>query len=104
MFFSQSNRPKPANLEVLRAALQAALDAAGEEERPGLRRAIHIVDGIVPSTGPAGREWARNVLELARIDPRTSEIKAVKELRSASPGLGLKEAVALVRALVAQSG
>jgi NADH dehydrogenase FAD-containing subunit len=104
MFFSQSNRPKPANLEVLRAALRAALDTADEEERPGLRRAVDIVEGFVAGAGPAGVEWARKVLELAGIDPRTAEVRAVKELRTARPGLGLKEAVALVKALVAQSG
>jgi NADH dehydrogenase FAD-containing subunit len=104
MFFSQPNRPKPANLETLSAALRAALDTADEGERPGLRRAIDIVEGFVAGAGPVGVEWARKVLELAGIDPRTAEVRAVKELRSARPGLGLKEAVALVKALVAQSG
>ena len=49
-------------------------------------------------------DWARNVLALAGIDPRTAEVKAVRELRTARPGLSLKEAVALVKALTAQAG
>ncbi|MFD5466011.1 hypothetical protein ACFWIQ_24730 [Kitasatospora sp. NPDC127059] len=104
MFYPLSNRAKPANLEALKAALQAALDTADQEELPGLRRAIHIVEDFVPSAGPAGVEWARNVLALAGIDPRTAEVKAVREVRRARPDLSLKDAVALVRALVAQSG
>ncbi|MFH8383943.1 hypothetical protein ACH4E7_23850 [Kitasatospora sp. NPDC018058] len=104
MFQPLSGRQKPANLEALRAALRAALETADEEERPGLRRAVDIVEGFVAGAGPIGVEWARKVLELAGVDPRTAEVRAVKELRSARPGLGLKEAVALVKALVAQSG
>ncbi|MET9181959.1 hypothetical protein ABZX88_27570 [Kitasatospora aureofaciens] len=104
MFNPLSNRAKPANLEALQAALQAALDAADQDELPGLRRAIRIVEDFVPAGGAAGVEWARNVLALAGIDPRTAEVKAVRELRTARPGLSLKEAVALVKALTAQAG
>ncbi|MGW2372114.1 MULTISPECIES: hypothetical protein [Kitasatospora] len=101
MFNPLSNRAKPANLEALKAALQAALESADQEELPGLRRAIRIVEDFVPSGGVAGVDWARNVLALAGIDPRTAEVKAVRELRTARPDLGLKEAVALVKALTA---
>ncbi|MFD8707348.1 hypothetical protein ACFV1W_32990 [Kitasatospora sp. NPDC059648] len=104
MFNPLYNRAKPANLEALRVALRAALDTAGQEEVPGLRRAIRIVEDFVPSGGAAGVEWARNVLALAGIDPRTAEVKAVRELRTARPDLGLKEAVALVKALTDQAG
>ncbi|MFH9347565.1 hypothetical protein [Kitasatospora sp. NPDC017646] len=104
MFNPLSNRAKPANLEALQAALRAALDTADANELPGLRRAIRIVEDFVPSGGAAGVQWARNVLALAGIDPRTAEVKAVRELRLARPALSLKEAVALVKALTSQTG
>ncbi|MFJ4188812.1 hypothetical protein [Kitasatospora sp. NPDC089509] len=104
MFKSLSDTPKPSDLDVLRTALQTALDTAAEEERPGLRRALGLVEDFVPGVGPDGVARTRTLLAAAGIDPRTAEVKAVREVRRAHPGLSLQEAVDLVRLLVAQAG
>ncbi|MFF2077945.1 hypothetical protein ACFVXG_24705 [Kitasatospora sp. NPDC058162] len=95
--------PQPAALEPLKAALRAALDTADQVEQQGLRRALQIVEDFVPAAAPTPVDWARSVLAHAGIDPRTAEVKAVRELRRAHPGLSLRDAVALVRLVVGQS-
>ncbi|MFE3880158.1 hypothetical protein ACFXPX_37910 [Kitasatospora sp. NPDC059146] len=94
---------QPAGLDPLKAALRAALDTADQVEQPGLRRALRIVEDFVPAAAPTPVDWARNVLVHAGIDPRTAEVKAVRELRRAHPGLSLRDAVALVRLVVGHS-
>lgn len=103
MFKSLSARQTPSDLDLLRAALQSALDTADEAERPGLRRALGLVEGFVPGVGPDGVQRARTVLAEAGVDPRTAEVTAVREVRRAYPALSLQEAVDLVRLLVAQA-
>ena len=94
------NRPSPPDLEPVRNAIQDALNNADETERPGLRRALDIVDEFVSADrSPATEEWARKALAVAGVDPKAKEIKAVQALRAARPGLGIKEATALVRSL-----
>ncbi|MDH6121974.1 hypothetical protein [Kitasatospora sp. GAS204B] len=102
MFFPLPNRPHQVRLDPVRQALERALIEADQEERPGLRRALEILDGFGPTSGPVDPEWARKVLATAGVDPRTAEVKAVRELRSAHQGLSLKEAAGLVRTLIDQ--
>ncbi|MGF1427401.1 hypothetical protein [Kitasatospora sp. LaBMicrA B282] len=97
MFFPLPTRPKAANLAGVEAALQAALDEADEMERPGLERALEILAGYLDINGKDAEDWARSVLELAGVDARATEVKAVRELRLARPDLTLKEAVTLAR-------
>ncbi|MFK8846529.1 hypothetical protein [Streptomyces sp. Ac-502] len=94
------NRPSPPDLAPVRDAIQSALNDADEAERPGLRRALDIVNEFTPADGsPATEEWARKALAVAGVDPRVKEIKAIQALRTARPSLGMKEATALVRSL-----
>ncbi|MFJ3231550.1 hypothetical protein [Streptomyces sp. NPDC086787] len=84
-------------LDRARVALQEALHGAeGTPDAPGLRRALEIVDGIGAGEDPQVR-WVREVLTGRNIDPRESEIHAIKALREAQPGLSLIAAVDLVR-------
>ncbi|MBD0692992.1 hypothetical protein [Streptomyces sp. CBMA123] len=99
-----SGPSNPADLEPLKAALRAALDTADQVEQVGLRRALRIVEDFVPPAAPTPVDWARAVLAHAGIDPRTAEVKAVRELRRAHAGLSLRDAVALVRLVVTHSG
>ncbi|MFE9448698.1 hypothetical protein [Streptomyces sp. NPDC006739] len=94
------NRPTPPDLTPVVKAIQDALNNADDTERPGLRKALDIVDEFASADrSPATEEWARKALAVAGVDPSTKEIKAVQALRAARPSLGIKEATALVRSL-----
>lgn len=85
------------DLDEARAAIQRALnDATGSDTAAGLRRALEIVDGIGDGRDPRVR-WAAQVLAEAELDPREQEVKAVKALREALPGLSLIAAVDLLK-------
>ncbi|MEV0180520.1 hypothetical protein AB0I54_14665 [Streptomyces sp. NPDC050625] len=84
------------DLDEARAAIQRALDdAIGSDTAAGLRRALEIVDGI--GGGDPRVRWAAQVLAEAELDAREQEIKAVKALREALPGLSLAAAVDLLK-------
>ncbi|MFW5416090.1 hypothetical protein J0910_05650 [Nocardiopsis sp. CNT-189] len=93
-------RPQ-ANLIVLRdidsavEALRGALDGADPAERPGLLRALAILEQETDAD-PRIR-WTRQVLADAGVDPREKEVQAVKAVRDALPGLTLQQAVDLVK-------
>jgi hypothetical protein len=85
------------DLDEARAAIQRALnDAIGSDTAAGLRRALEIVDGIGDGRDPRVR-WAAQVLAEAELDAGEQEIKAVKALREALPGLSLAAAVDLLK-------
>ncbi|MGW7403302.1 hypothetical protein ACWGI9_06140 [Streptomyces sp. NPDC054833] len=85
------------DLDEARAAIQRALnDAIGSDTAAGLRQALEIVDGIGDGRDPRVR-WAAQVLAEAKLDVREQEIKAVKALREALPGLSLAAAVDLLK-------
>lgn len=84
------------DLDKAHTALQEALETAGHEEAPGLRRALDIVESIA-ATGDPRLCWAREVLAAKGIDPREKEVHAVKALREEVPGMQLVAAVQLVR-------
>ncbi|GAA1105948.1 hypothetical protein [Nocardiopsis composta] len=100
--FEMFGRPQRADLIVLRdidpalEALREALNDADPEERPGLRRALAILEEAAGAEDPRLR-WTRQVLADAGIDPREKEGHAVKAVRQALPGLTLKQAVDLVK-------
>ncbi|MGW1199983.1 hypothetical protein ACWD4B_29720 [Streptomyces sp. NPDC002536] len=97
--FWPSNRPLLPDLTPVKDALRTALGEAEEAERPGLERALAIVEEFASADQVATQDWARKTLAVAGVDPVTHEVKAVRALRQARPGLGLKEAVDLVRSL-----
>lgn len=97
--FWPTNRPLLPSLDPVKGALRAALEEAGEAERPGLQRALAIVEEFDAADQAATADWARKTLAVAGVDPVTHEIRAVKAIRQARPGLGLKEAVDLVKSL-----
>ncbi|WP_333736251.1 hypothetical protein [Streptomyces sp. IBSBF 2806] len=100
MFIFQPNQPHPLpHLAPIREALQEALNDADETDRPGLQRALGILDRFLSSDGPATEDWAKRTLAVAGIDPSKKEVKAIQALRSARPDLGLKEATNIVRSL-----
>jgi hypothetical protein len=79
----------------VREDLRRALDVAGERERPGLEAALGILTGY--RDDELRRRWVLRILGDASVDPRTHEVRAVKALRDAVPGLSLTDAVAFVR-------
>ncbi|MER7580835.1 hypothetical protein [Kitasatospora sp. NPDC097691] len=84
-------------LDVVRTALREALTAATTEERPGLERALSVLDGLGGNEQQLKAKWVGGLLEQAGIDPRTEEVVAIRELRRAVPGLGLAAAVDLLK-------
>jgi hypothetical protein len=100
MIYIRTDRPNPPpDLSAVRAALREALRSAPEPERPGLVRALAVLDTFDSQDVPTDVKWARRVLSVAGLDPQESEVKAVAALRAARPGLGLREATTLVRDL-----
>jgi hypothetical protein len=84
------------DLDDARAAVEEALTQASEEEAPGLRRALAIIDSTAPNTDLPLR-WASRAIDAAGVDPSTHEVHAVRAVRKALPGLGLADAARLVR-------
>ncbi|MEU7163087.1 hypothetical protein AB0A70_00305 [Streptomyces morookaense] len=97
--FWPQNRPLLPDLTPVKDALRTALGEADEAERPGLQRALAIVEEFASADQVATQDWARKTLAVAGIDPATHEIRAIKALRQARPGLTLKEGVDLVKSL-----
>ncbi|MEU8708573.1 hypothetical protein [Streptomyces sp. NPDC048565] len=99
MYYLKMGRsaPKP-DLGPVKSAVQQALNDASEVERPGLSRALEVIDGLIRTDqGPATVEWARTTLAVAGIDPFGKETKAIQALRAARPGIKIREAGILVR-------
>ncbi|MFI5802712.1 hypothetical protein [Streptomyces sp. NPDC051561] len=85
---------RPELLDVLRTALATADDA----ERPGLERAVALVEAA-PAPAPAELRghWARERIEAAGTEVKADSVVAVRALRKAEPGLSLVQAVALTK-------
>ncbi|MEE1771495.1 hypothetical protein PUR34_25935 [Streptomyces sp. JV185] len=84
--------------EAIGAALRQALETAGTEERPGLERALAVVADAAgaPDSEVRGR-WARRRIRASGHQGPLDAVAAVKALRRAEPGLGLRQAVQLSR-------
>ncbi|MFI1800883.1 hypothetical protein ACH427_26505 [Streptomyces sp. NPDC020379] len=84
--------------QAIAEAVREALAGASDEQRPGLELAAGLIARYAERPDRELRaEWTRGVLAEAGVDPRTHEVSAVKAVRQARPGLGLAEAVQLVR-------
>ncbi|MFI5768264.1 hypothetical protein ACIA74_06875 [Streptomyces sp. NPDC051658] len=84
--------------EAIGAALRQALETAGAEERPGLERAIAVVADAAgaPDAELRGR-WAGRRIRAGGHQGPLDAVAAVKALRTAEPGLSLRQAVQLSR-------
>ncbi|MEU7042843.1 hypothetical protein AB0A77_17495 [Streptomyces varsoviensis] len=82
--------------DVFREALVAAVATADACTEPGLRRALELLDTTTRDDHDIKVRWARACLRDNGIEPGDTGMRAVKALRSAAPGLGLKDAVKLV--------
>ncbi|MGW7822756.1 hypothetical protein ACWGLF_32650 [Streptomyces puniciscabiei] len=82
--------------DVVRTAIQRALDTADPAEAPGLRRALALLDATTGTDTDLLRAWTLQILQDAGVDP-TAEVAAVRALRSAEPALDLQTAVDLVK-------
>ncbi|MEU5430579.1 hypothetical protein AB0H73_33950 [Streptomyces olivoreticuli] len=84
--------------QAIAEAVREALAGASEELRPGLELAAELIARQAERPEHEVRaEWARGILAEAGVDAREREVHAVKALRQARPGLGLAQAVQLVR-------
>lgn len=78
--------------------LRAALDAADDTDRPGLARALALVEAAPVRTDAELRgRWARERIEAAGVEVKPDSVHAVKALRDAEPGLSLISAVRLTK-------
>ncbi|MBL1111423.1 hypothetical protein JK364_03215 [Streptomyces sp. 110] len=81
---------------VVAAALRQALDGASAETRPGLERAVTIVESTAAATETQVRgHWVRSRLADVGFSGDLTSVAAVKALRGAEPGLSLLAAVRL---------
>lgn len=80
------------------AALRRALEHASDAERPGLERALELAaaEAGVPDAELRGR-WAGRRIRAGGHDGPLDSVTAVKALRTAEPGLSLRQAVLLSR-------
>jgi hypothetical protein len=85
------------DLDKARDAVLGAVAEGNTEEIPGLQRALRILDDLAADTVDPPVRWVLKVLEKEGIDPCTHALPAVRCLRQALPGLGLANAVGLVK-------
>ncbi|MFF0741114.1 hypothetical protein ACFYVL_12015 [Streptomyces sp. NPDC004111] len=90
--------------EVFVEALRAALASTDDTERPGLERALAIVEATAsPDPAVLRGRWALERIEAAGFGSDPQSVSAVKALREAEPSLSLRQAVALSKEAVAVS-
>ncbi|WP_077797862.1 hypothetical protein [Streptomyces sp. JHA26] len=84
--------------EVVAEGLREALADAPPEQRPGLERAVALVEraAAAPDADLRAR-WVRERLAAAGYEGPADSVHAVKALREAAPGLSLLSAVLLSR-------
>ncbi|MFK0280769.1 hypothetical protein ACIQVL_09905 [Streptomyces sp. NPDC090499] len=83
------------------AALRQALAEAAPEERPGLERAVALVESTAADESRLRARWVRSRLAAAGFTGDITSVAAVKALRQAEPGLSLLAAVQLQKDAVA---
>jgi hypothetical protein len=82
--------------DVVADALRAALAGAPPEERPGLERALALVESAASaSEGRVRARWTRSRLAAVGFTGDLASVAAVKALRQAEPRLSLLAAVQL---------
>ncbi|MBC9719553.1 hypothetical protein H9Y04_44395 [Streptomyces sp. TRM66268-LWL] len=88
------------DLDTVKEELTAALETADPQHRTGLEEALRIVDRhSAVSDDERTREWARRLIRDAGIDAARDQVRAVKAVRDAVPGLGLIAANSLVNSI-----
>ncbi|MBL1104415.1 hypothetical protein JK361_07335 [Streptomyces sp. 5-8] len=88
--------------DLVMAALRQALADAVPEERPGLERAVALVESTAAATETRVRaDWVRSRLSAVGFTGDIVSIAALKALRRAEPGLSLIAAVQLQKDAVA---
>ncbi|MEW2051906.1 hypothetical protein [Streptomyces sp. NPDC005476] len=84
--------------DVVAAALRQALAEAEPEERPGLERAVTLVESTAAAAETQVRaRWVRSRLAAVGFQGDITSVAAVKALREAEPELSLLAAVQLQR-------
>ncbi|KUJ66712.1 hypothetical protein ACZ90_33815 [Streptomyces albus subsp. albus] len=82
--------------EELGLALRRALATADDAERPGLERAVALVnEQIALSDADLRVRWTRRALAGSGVDESTDQVSVIRALRKAQPDLGLATAVRL---------
>ncbi|MFF7336192.1 hypothetical protein ACFZAT_02520 [Streptomyces sp. NPDC008163] len=91
--------------DAVAAALREELARAADVDRPGLERALALVEARtgVPDAELRGR-WAARRITAGGYDGPLDAVAAVKALRQAEPGLSLRQAVQLSREAAVVSG
>ncbi|MFJ2604660.1 hypothetical protein ACIQOU_25240 [Streptomyces sp. NPDC091279] len=88
--------------EPIAAALRQTLTDAPPEERPGLERALALVESVAEATEEKLRaDWVRARLTAVGYDGEITSVRAVRALRQAEPQLSLLAAVQLQKVAVA---
>ncbi|MFI0979919.1 hypothetical protein ACH4SP_23310 [Streptomyces sp. NPDC021093] len=78
--------------------LRIALDGADGTDRPGLARALALVEAAPARTDVELRgRWARERIEAAGVEVKPDSVVAVRALRKAEPALSLIAAVQLTK-------
>ncbi|MEU8893259.1 hypothetical protein [Streptomyces sp. NPDC048442] len=78
--------------------LRRALDAADDTERPGLARALALVEAAPARTEVELRgRWARERIEAAGVEVRADSVVAIRALRKSEPALSLAAALKLTK-------
>ncbi|MEU1134376.1 hypothetical protein ABZ383_31720 [Streptomyces sp. NPDC005900] len=86
------------DLEDVRSEINATLETACENQRPGLQAALDILNRRATATDDQRvREWVRRTVSEAGVEIDEDHVRAVKALRDAVPGLGLIAANDLVK-------
>jgi hypothetical protein len=88
--------------DLVAAALRQALAEASPEERPGLERAVALLEStIAADDGRVRARWVRTRLASVGFTGDIASVAAVKALRKAEPDLSLLAAVRLQKDAVA---
>ncbi|MGW2647877.1 hypothetical protein ACWC2T_23845 [Streptomyces sp. NPDC001393] len=88
--------------DLVAVALRAALAGASPEERPGLERAVALVESTAAATeGQVRARWVRSRLAAVGFEGDIASVAAVKALRQAEPRLSLLASVQLQKEAVA---
>ncbi|MER7925324.1 hypothetical protein ABTY96_19660 [Streptomyces sp. NPDC096057] len=88
--------------DVIAAALRRALAGASPEERPGLERAVALVESTAAADeGRLHARWVRSRLDSVGFGGDPGSVEAVRALRQAEPRLSLLAAVQLQKEAVA---
>ena len=84
--------------DVIAATVRWALDDAPPEERPGLERALALVEqAAATSDADLRARWVRERMAASGIEGSYDSVRAIKALRDAAPGLSLAQAVKMAK-------